>query len=380
MSNFGSKSKGPLNNIETWTNLAALGILVITTFVDICIQLGTEYSELHSSILSESEESRKLTAEVLKILDDGRNWGPQFVIARSVTCFPSGSLGVIMATFISVNQWFTITKFKWLAEGNDICWYSLRIPNFWIQRLEEWEESPLSVQVRGRKRKKFAQRAKILVLNICIAVQKGIIVVSKSLQTSSILCASFVLSFLNCCKRQLNPSSAASNNQNGSVPESRSDPDLGPYILLLEDEPKLPNRVLDKISSGVNQFILTGKRKQPKSLAQLLMKSTGLKGLIEFDKDQILNLNAKEPPNSWTLPLITLTSTAIALPNNEADLAAELQRSVREGLLYAGKSPGTPEKLTNFRNAADAVWVGVELHFKGLNVDLLQATNDSKKS
>ncbi|KAL3499561.1 hypothetical protein ACH5RR_038654 [Cinchona calisaya] len=377
-------SLGQLNDKEILTNLAALSILVITTFVNICIQLGTgviytlklehtfflvllmflvmlmcfsaiaipttkayiqlKYSEAHNLTSCESEGRRKITAEALKDALT-RYWlmaetgDPQFLIARSVTCFASGAicfslaiilteaavrtylnndrliegngsytdysytiyvilafqvLGVMAATFVSVSRCLATITFPWLGEGNDRCWYSFKIENYWIQRLEEWKGNPLSIQVRGWKRKKFAQRAKTLALKICIAIQRAIIVISKSLQTFFVLCASFI-SPLSCCKRLLNPSLAASNNQDGSVPESGSVPDLCSYILLLEDEPKLPDRVLENISSSLNQFIMIGKRKQVVNLAQLLLKSSDLKGLVEFDKDHIPGLNAKEP-------------------------------------------------------------------------------------
>ncbi|KAL3499559.1 hypothetical protein ACH5RR_038652 [Cinchona calisaya] len=114
-----------------------------------------------------------------------------------------------------------------------------------------------------------------------------------------------------------------------SMPEPGSASDLSLYVLLLEDEPKLPKRVLENISCAVDQFIL----------------------------------------------IVTLRSIAIALPSTEARVAAQLCRSVSEGLLFASlteKSLDTNKNLAYIRNAADVVWAGVELYYKWLDVDLRQ--------
>lgn len=61
-----------------------------------------------------------------------------------------------------------------------------------------------------------------------------------------------------------------------------------------------------------------GVKNQPKLLIQLQEKSPiskELKGVSEFDSKQVPSLDSREPPNSWALPVVTLTSIAVALPN-----------------------------------------------------------------
>ncbi|XP_059659042.1 uncharacterized protein LOC132305416 [Cornus florida] len=109
-------------------------------------------------------------------------------------------------------------------------------------------------------------------------------------------------------------------------------------------------------------------------------------GVAKFDSNQVPPLASEEPPNCWSLPVVTLTSIAIALPNNENHKVSWLLRSVREGLLYVNlveKILDVKGDLANIRSAADIVWLGVGLFHKWLDEDLQKMAlegNNSKKT
>nr|GMC80613.1 disease resistance protein RPM1-like [Ipomoea batatas] len=92
----------------------------------------------------------------------------------------------------------------------------------------------------------------------------------------------------------------------------------------------------------------------------------------EFDSNRVPSLLSSEPPNCWTLPIVTLTSIAIAIPDIASQHVDWLVSSVNEGLRYASLIDVLDEKcgLKGIKKAADVVWVGVELHKKWFDMDL----------
>ncbi|KAI3728820.1 hypothetical protein L6452_17464 [Arctium lappa] len=59
-----------------------------------------------------------------------------------------------------------------------------------------------------------------------------------------------------------------------------------------------------------------------------------LKNLVNFDSDQIQPLICVKLPNSWSLPVVTLTCILITLPNMRNDIVDSLFCCVGEGLSY----------------------------------------------
>lgn len=64
----------------------------------------------------------------------------------------------------------------------------------------------------------------------------------------------------------------------------------------------------------------------------LLVKSIGFNGITEFDNDQVPPLYVEEANNCWSLVVVTLTATALALPNIAYGHFKWLLSSMREGL------------------------------------------------
>ncbi|CAA3012328.1 Hypothetical predicted protein [Olea europaea subsp. europaea] len=105
----------------------------------------------------------------------------------------------------------------------------------------------------------------------------------------------------------------ASNNNGGSESGGDAQLDLTRYVILLPGEPGIPKKTLK-------------------------------------------NFWNEEPPNSWCLPLVTLTFITIALPNVSDDSANQLVRRVGEGLTllkFIDKSLDKNRDLEIIRKAAE---------------------------
>ncbi|KAK6163960.1 hypothetical protein DH2020_000824 [Rehmannia glutinosa] len=140
---------------------------------------------------------------------------------------------------------------------------------------------------------------------------------------------------------------------------------LGTNAPLLRWEVELPEKTLTNICSEVDKIIEIGKKKRPKNLIEILHKSVNFNGVKEFDINEVESLNSQEPPNNWSLPVVTLTSIAISLPNITDHESNQLWTALSEGLYFAKlieKSLDRKRDLTIIWHAADVIWVGVELY------------------
>ncbi|KAJ7952490.1 putative Plant/MNJ7-17 protein [Quillaja saponaria] len=131
-------------------------------------------------------------------------------------------------------------------------------------------------------------------------------------------------------------------------------------------------------------WIQVGEKQQPMRLIKLLEKSTilqGFKGVGEFDSNQVPPLDAEEPPNCWSLAVVTLASIAVALPNTNTCLIKELICTLNEGLPYVKLIENDLDRegnLINIRQAADIVWLGVDLYQNWLDVNLHKLSLEEK--
>ncbi|KAK4365206.1 hypothetical protein RND71_016564 [Anisodus tanguticus] len=128
------------------------------------------------------------------------------------------------------------------------------------------------------------------------------------------------------------------------------------YVLLLEGEEEMPERIFN-ISGTANRLADTGRKRQPKHLMKVLRKSSSFSGVADIYCDQFLALHSVKPSNCWTISVVTLTSIAVALPKVRNQMAHQLM-SVHERLTYASFVEETvfPEdKFTNIRNAVHIV-------------------------
>ncbi|XP_022865108.1 uncharacterized protein LOC111384988 [Olea europaea var. sylvestris] len=334
--------------------------------------IESKYQEMHRIASNEGRmEEANFTVDKLRVVVK-KYWlmaatgSPGFVLARSVTCTASGLIcvftafflveahiqqlfwpgefskrtstykwsikwilatqfvGVFVGTIATAFKWFTAACFK-LSELDSKSFKSeFKIENYWIQRLVDWKERPLPLQI------------------LIVSVSKLVLVISAS---SFHLIGWLMIFVVN-----------ASCNKKGSESSIDSELDLTRYVLLLEGEVQLPKKTVKNIWNEVDKLIRTGKSQQPKNLIKLQSKSNNFNGVREFDSNHVPSLHSQEPSNCWSLPVVTLTCIAIALPNIPSYRGNQLLRSVGEGLSslkVIEKALYRNGALVNIRNAAD---------------------------
>ncbi|XP_047965824.1 uncharacterized protein LOC125210309 [Salvia hispanica] len=350
---------------------------------------------------------------------------PQFVIARSVTCTVSGIISMLTAVLVAQAEIRLVMEYKgidiaastygwstkWIVLAQSFgvavgaaapairCFNAIRfkcsenvsrgfrdefkIDGYWTQMMVEWRQSSLPMQIRDRKWRKFFHKTKGLILSFLVRVQ--ILIVLCSIALRYIFFCFATPCFL-CLKRLKSVFSSSKSQVHGISGSQEEILDLSRYVLLLEGEAELPQNIQVNICEEVERLVRTGKKQQPKNLLSLLHKVGNFKGLREVDKNQVPSLHSQEPPKCWSLPLVTLTSIAIALPNIPKKEVSWLLQSVDEGLFYVKLIEKTLDKkgnLVNSRNAADVIWVGVELYRKWQDNDLQETSlkgRDSKET
>ncbi|KAL7138963.1 hypothetical protein ABFS83_09G018300 [Erythranthe nasuta] len=397
--------------------------------------LETKYYEMlklatDEQIIVESEEQSftfdKLRLMIQKYWVMAETSSPQFVIARSPTCTVSGvvslltalvlvqaeirmvmvektidksaskygwsikwivlaqTIGVAVGAIAPAFRCYTAIKFRWSEKGGKSFFDEFKVDAYWTQRLVEWKESSLPLQIRNRKWRRVLHKTKRLILSFLVGVQILIVVCCKGVRFVTFIITSPIFS---CCygigKLKHTLTSSPSRVHGISELETRTEIDFTRYVLLLEGEAELPQKIQTSICGEVDKLIQRGKKQQPKNLLSLLHKVGNFGGLKEVDRNQVPSLHSQEPPKCWSLPLVTLTSIAIALPNIPKKKINWLIQSVDEGLFYVKlieKNLDKKGKLVNSRNGADVIWVGVELYRKWQGKDLHETSLKYKNS
>ncbi|KAL6556907.1 hypothetical protein OROHE_006783 [Orobanche hederae] len=474
-------SLGTMENKELMMNVVALGILVITIIVNVCIQLGTgviyvfwieqvvimllmvvlfaifvssslaipttkyyfdlKYNKKYELAMKEcdrncsaSSVSRRLRDDLMRYWMMAHTCNPQFVVGRLATCTASGAFCLISAvtlveamlrsyfmpwcftfckgesdykwsamlilvtqaaavtigTIAPASRWFLAIKFRCPKRTNKSCQTgfssssSSSVENYWVQMLNYLKECPLDVRIRSRHGRKLVHNAKNKALDLCILIQKAIIVSCKFVRLISILFVSRLITIHRCCIKLV--------KCKNSIPKSDTESgdgmlDLSQYVLHLEGEEELIDVMMECDRDATGYWVRMGRKKEPKYLIQLIEKlrpSRGFEGVYIFDSDQIPSLDSSvEPPNSWALPVVTLTSIAVATSNSNFHSIKELIKCVNEGLKYIRiieNSLDIKRDVTSVRKAAEIVWVGVDLHYRWLDVDLREMAALQEKS
>ncbi|MFS7990461.1 hypothetical protein Hanom_Chr11g01059131 [Helianthus anomalus] len=83
---------------------------------------------------------------------------------------------------------------------------------------------------------------------------------------------------------------------------------------------------------SITRLLNESEQKEPRNLLMLLEKSVGFHGVVEFDNDRVPPLYPEETQYYWSLVVVTLTATTMALPNFENGHIKGLLSSVGEGL------------------------------------------------
>ncbi|KAL0356116.1 UNVERIFIED_CONTAM: hypothetical protein Sradi_4058500 [Sesamum radiatum] len=230
------------------------------------------------------------------------------------------SIGVALGSIAPLLRWFTAVQFKSSKLGHRSFKEEFKVETYWTQRLVDWRDSPLPLQIRHQKLRKLVHDAKRLLLNFCIAVQILIVLASKLVLLISAPCVIGVLF----CFHHVKKLKACDSSESRAGTEL----DFSHNVLLLEGEAGLPQKILTNICNEVDKLIQK---------------------------------------------VVTLTSIAISLPNIQNHKVKQLLRSVSEGLSFVKlieKTLDTNGELVSIRNTADVIWVGVELYKKWQDKDL----------
>ncbi|KAL2243717.1 UNVERIFIED_CONTAM: hypothetical protein Sindi_0489700 [Sesamum indicum] len=295
------------------------------------------------------------------------------------------TIGVVLGTIAPLCRWFTAVRFKCLMTCRKISLMEeLKIEAHWTQTLVHLRDNFSGLQFYNSTCRAYLHDAKWFVLTFFIGVQIMMVLISKLLVLIPALLVTPILMCFKKLKTQCSSQLTTLNSSMGSKSSGDAELNLSRFVLLLDGEPELPERTLKNILYQADKVIEMGKKQQPKDLIQLLENFNNFSGVREFDCSQVPSLHSQEPPNCWSLPLVTLTSIAISLPNiaNNHN-RIQLMSSVIEGLSLVKlieKTLDENDELMNIRNAADVVWSRVAIYRKWQEIDLRRISIRCKSS
>ncbi|GFZ01173.1 hypothetical protein Acr_14g0008080 [Actinidia rufa] len=389
-------SIGPMDNKEIVMNVAALVILAITVVVN---KTGNPQFVIARSVTSAASGGICFSTALILALTwlgyfktwPNRLWGFEFVKWEpqgfesnykwsSIMITVIQSLGVGIGTISPVYRWLYAVKFKCSGSegGSKSREDKFKVEDYWIQKLAHWKERPLAFQFGSKNFRKRVHLTKRGLLEFCIGIQIVIVVVSKSVHLFTVFLAR---KFLSCCRYC--EGCRKKFKANDPEDERGSKLDLRRFVLHLEGEEELPLQMMKNNSDATDNLIQMGKKKHPKYFIELLKNFTGIKGIAAFDSDHVPALFSEEPPNCWALPVVTLTTIAIALPNIKNHMVHQLLSGVREGLNYVAlveKNLDKGRNLVSIRNAADILWLEADMFCRWLDEDLQKISLEGKSS
>ncbi|KAL8557367.1 hypothetical protein ACS0TY_004703 [Phlomoides rotata] len=286
------------------------------------------------------------------------------------------SIGVVVGMVSPLFRWFIAAGFKCSSARNQQSFLNgFKIEAHWIEALVDWRDCSSALHIQKNKYRKFLHDARWFAITFCIGLQTLFVLLSKLL----LLLSALLLSRFSLCYTH----SIAQMISNNEISGDEMDVNLTRYVLLLEGEAELPKRIVKNICREATKMIQMGKQKQPNHLVNLLSKFNKFQGVGSFDSDKIPSLHSEEPQNIWMLPVITLASIAVALPNIAKHKGEQLLRSMGEGLSLVKIVEKTLDKnaqLVNIRKSADVTWTGVVLYMKWLDVDLRRTSRNCNNS
>ncbi|KAI3523300.1 hypothetical protein L1887_01361 [Cichorium endivia] len=279
-------------------------------------------------------------------------------------------IGVILGTIAPLARWFAALSFKlsvkWIWKQVKV----FKVESYWTQKLYDWKQNSIPLPSSFRKCKIVTEHLKNLSLSICIGIQKAVVVACKMIAVIPILfviCVLYCLRGLKWLKAMLSTSRVVlRQNHKEQVSE---DKDPSGYVLHLQDDIQFTERTLKHLLKSVNRLIQNAGKQQPNNLLKLLAESRGFEGVEKFDSHHVQPLLSKEYLNCWSLPLVTLTSIAMCLPDIQKDMVDYLLSGVSEGLLYVilvEESLNATDDHVSLHKAAKILWVEVEVHHKWL--------------
>ncbi|KAK9048744.1 hypothetical protein SSX86_032289 [Deinandra increscens subsp. villosa] len=287
-------------------------------------------------------------------------------------------IGIVVGSIAPIFRCFTLLSFISFANQNRNHFMVFEVEKSWTQKLYEWKESRISFLSSGR-RSRVLHNLKNLILSFFIGFQKVIVVSCRIIGLFPIV----VIIFVVCCSHYFKLLKAMLLTPPTTTSSDYRNEDLSNYVLSLEDNTRLAEKTMKRISDSMNRLIENAGKKQNNNLLKLLEKSVAFDGIETFDVDQVQSLLPFEHVNSWSLPVISLTCIAICIPNIHKDDVVNLFRSVGEGLLYTHlveESLNTESVYVNIRKATVTLWHEVEDNYKWMETTLKRSAYEGKKA
>ncbi|PWA88444.1 hypothetical protein CTI12_AA090850 [Artemisia annua] len=160
--------------------------------------------------------------------------------------------------------------------------------------------------------------------------------------------------------------------QNPEQQENFND-QLRRYVLQLQDDMELSERTFKSISKSANGLIKKAEKRQPNNLVRLLRESKGFEGVGKYDSLHVPPIFAEDYLDCWSLPLVTLTAIAVSLPKIQNNVVDRLLSSVSEGLTYVKlveESLNATDEYVSIQKAAKVLWLEVEVSNKWVGNNL----------
>ncbi|XP_076885496.1 uncharacterized protein LOC143535041 [Bidens hawaiensis] len=234
-------------------------------------------------------------------------------------------VGAIIGTIAPFIRCFASLSFKFSIKSIFNHINVFKVEKYWTQKLYEWKDGCISLPSQSHTLK-VVKNLRNLALNICIVLQVVVV---------------WLFQVVFCSSEKKIENLKQSN-----------------FVLQLEDEIELADRILNGLSKSFNQLIQKSEKKHPENLKKLIIeKSTkDFQGVRRYD-----NTNH---PDCWSLVVVTLTTIVATLPNIQKDERKNLLKSVREGLEYVTlveENLNATDDYKIIQKAAKMLWKKVDL-------------------
>ncbi|KAL5979845.1 hypothetical protein ACLOJK_038956 [Asimina triloba] len=246
-----------------------------------------------------------------------------------------------------------------------------KVKRYWIQNLMEWMDRhrPLSVfDIQNRFCQRFFHGFKVLIHGFMTRLQVAVIVFGKVCkQSSSVFSLVMGILMSEMSTRFFSPSGTS------GVDFAATNTELRTFVLHLEGEDGLVDKIIHFIDVNTEKWKQEGCSIAADLINLLKKVSDDHPGFVGEAQFHIAN-RVQGPSNCWALPLVTLTSIALAIPCAQGDqIKQQLRDGLSEGLKYirhVDKSLDSQGRLAKVREAAYVVWHGLHLYNQWLDVDL----------
>ncbi|KAL7604199.1 hypothetical protein Lser_V15G18642 [Lactuca serriola] len=369
-------SLATMSSKELVSNTIALAVLVITLVVNVCIQINT-------GVISYHEDDDHY---VYMFREDDCHYLYVGLLLTLLIIYACSSLAILKSKQILESK-YQVAHQKALKNNDDFQQQGIltieklkqHVSNYWIM---EGTGNPQFMIVSSATTSASGAICALstafhIVIIICIGFQKTVVAICKMIRVIPIFFVICAVYSLRCWKLLKDMFSASSVNSVQNTEQPEEDNDLSGYVLQLQDDMEFAERALKQISKSVNRLIQNAEKHQPKNLMKLLTESRGFEGVEKFDRHHVQALLSEEYLHCWSLPLVTLTTIAMSLPNIQKNIVDCLLSGVSEGLVYVTlveESLNITDDDVSIQKAARTLWIEVEVYHKWLGNKLLKPT------